>query len=45
MYDLVVRRFAGASVILTTNKSLLDWHDVVDDRVLTKATLDRLLQH
>lgn len=42
-FRLVVRRYERASLIVTSNKSFLDWGDVFHDPVLATAVLDRLL--
>lgn len=44
-FRLVVRRYERASMIVTSNKSFLDWGDVFNDHVLATAILDRLLHH
>ena len=44
-FRLVVRRYERASLILTSNKSFLDWGDIFNDHVLATAILDRLLHH
>ena len=48
-FRLVVRRYEKASLIVTSNKSFLDWHPagsrVFNDHVLATAILDRLLHH
>jgi DNA replication protein DnaC len=44
-FQLVVRRYERASLIVTSNKSFLDWGDVFNDHVLATAILDRLLHH
>lgn len=44
-FRLVVRRYERASLIVTSNKSFLDWGDVFNDQVLATAILDRLLHH
>src|SRR5207237_2570090 len=44
-FQLVVRRYERASMIVTSNKSFLDWGDVFNDNVLATAILDRLLHH
>ena len=44
-FRLVVRRYERASLILTSNKSFLDWGEVFNDDVLATAILDRLLHH
>jgi DNA replication protein DnaC len=44
-FRLVVRRYERASLIVTSNKSFLDWGEVFNDPVLATAILDRLLHH
>lgn len=44
-FRLVVRRYERASLIITSNKSFLDWGEIFNDHVLATAILDRLLHH
>lgn len=44
-FRLVVRRYKRASLLITSNKSFLDWGDMFNDSVLATAVLDRLLHH
>lgn len=44
-FRLIVRRYERGSLIVTSNKSFLDWGDVFNDQVLATAILDRLLHH
>lgn len=44
-FRLVVRRYERASLIVTSNKSFIDWGEVFNDHVLATAILDRLLHH
>jgi DNA replication protein DnaC len=44
-FRLVVRRYERASLVVTSNKSFLDWGEVFNDPVLATAVLDRLLHH
>ena len=44
-FRLVARRYEKASVILTSNKSFVDWGEIFSDAVLAIAILDRLLHH
>ncbi len=44
-FRLIVRRYERASLIITSNKSFLDWGEVFNDQVLATAILDRLLHH
>jgi len=44
-FRLVVRRYERGSLIVTSNKSFLDWGEVFNDHILATAILDRLLHH
>ena len=44
-FRLIVRRYERASMIITSNKSFLDWGEVFNDQVRATAILDRLLHH
>lgn len=44
-FRLVVRRYERGSLIVTSNKSFLDWGEIFNDHVLATAILDRLLHH
>lgn len=44
-FRLLVRRYERASMIVTSNKSFLDWGEIFQDHVLATAILDRLLHH
>lgn len=44
-FRLVVRRYERASLIVTSNKSYLDWGEVFNDPILATAILDRLLHY
>jgi DNA replication protein DnaC len=44
-FRLVVRRYERASLIITSNKSFLDWGEIFHDPVLATAVLDRLLHY
>jgi DNA replication protein DnaC len=45
-FRLVVRRYERGSLIITSNKSFLDWGDIfANDQALATAILDRLLHH
>jgi DNA replication protein DnaC len=43
--QLVSRRYAKSSILLTSHKSYGDWGSVFQDTVLASAILDRLLHH
>ncbi len=44
-FRLVARRYEKASLIITSNKSFVDWGEIFGDQVLATAILDRLLHH
>jgi DNA replication protein DnaC len=44
-FRLLVRRYERASLVVTSNKSFVDWGEVFNDHVLATAILDRLLHH
>jgi len=44
-FRLVARRYERASMIITSNKSFLDWGEVFNDPVVATAILDRLLHY
>jgi DNA replication protein DnaC len=44
-FRLLTRRYEKASLILTSNKSFVDWGEIFNDQVLATAILDRLLHH
>jgi len=44
-YTLVSNIYERASIIVTTNKEVPDWVEVMGDPVLTTAVLDRILHH
>lgn len=44
-FRLVVRRYERASLVVTSNKSFLDWGEIFNDHVLATAILDRLLHY
>lgn len=45
VFQLVSRRYERGSLILTSNKSFIEWGNVPGDEVLATAILDRLLHH
>jgi len=44
-FRLVARRYERASLVVTSNKSFLDWGEVFNDPVLATVILDRLLHY
>ncbi|WP_194793193.1 IS21-like element helper ATPase IstB [Raineyella fluvialis] len=45
LFQLVSRRYERGSLIITSNKSFVEWGSVLGDEVLATAILDRLLHH
>lgn len=45
LFQLVSRRYERGSMIITSNKSFVEWGGVLGDDVLATAILDRLLHH
>lgn len=44
-FRLLARRYEKASLIITSNKSFVDWGEIFQDQVLATPILDRLLHH
>jgi len=44
-FRVLTRRYEKASLIITSNKSFVDWGEIFHDQVLATAILDRLLHH
>jgi DNA replication protein DnaC len=44
-FRLLARRYERGSLIVTSNKSFIDWGEIFHDQVLATAILDRLLHH
>jgi DNA replication protein DnaC len=44
-FRLLTRRYERATLIITSNKSFVDWGEIFNDQVLATAILDRLLHH
>lgn len=44
-FNLINELHNKISLIITTNKSPKEWADILNDKVLTTALLDRLLHH
>ncbi len=45
LFRLLNRRYEKVSLIITSNKSFVDWGELFNDQVLATAILDRLLHH
>jgi DNA replication protein DnaC len=45
LYEIVAARYEKGATILTSNKSLATWGELVGDTALMMAILDRLLHH
>ena len=44
-FHVLARRYEKASLVLTSNTSLLDWGEIFGDQLLATAILNRLLHH
>lgn len=44
-FEIVSRRYEKGSIIITSNRSLVEWDKVFIDKTLTTAVVDRLLHH
>lgn len=44
-FQLISRRYEHASNVLTSNKSLEEWGDVLGDDVMAAALIDRVRHH
>lgn len=44
-FEIVSRRYEKGSVIITSNRSLIEWDTVFIDKMLTTAVVDRLMHH
>ncbi|AMO56018.1 IS21 family transposase [Endozoicomonas montiporae CL-33] len=42
-FRLITRRYEKASIILTSNKSFVDWSEIFGDQAIATAILNRLL--
>jgi DNA replication protein DnaC len=45
LFTLISARYERGSIILTSNKGFTEWGEVLGDRVVAAAILDRLLHH
>jgi len=44
-FQVVSRRYEHGSIVLTTNRHIVDWGHVFNDTTVAAAILDRLLHH
>jgi DNA replication protein DnaC len=44
-YEVIRRRYERASMIVTSNRDLQEWHPLFGDALLASAAMDRLLHH
>jgi DNA replication protein DnaC len=44
-FQLISRRFERGSVLITSNRQVMEWGEVFGDQVVARAILDRLLHH
>jgi DNA replication protein DnaC len=45
LFQIISQRYEHGSIILTSNKSYIEWGKIFDDEVLATAILDRLLHY
>lgn len=45
LFRIVCSRYENGSIILTSNKYFSDWGELMNDKVIATAMLDRLLHH
>ena len=45
LYEIIAARYEKGATVLTSNKSLATWGELVGDNALMMAILDRLLHH
>ena len=44
-FNVISKRYEQGSIIITTNKNLENWNDIFEDKMLTKAIVDRVVHH
>jgi DNA replication protein DnaC len=45
LFEILVRRYEKSSTIVTTNRNLVEWDKIFQDKTLTTALLDKFLHH
>jgi DNA replication protein DnaC len=45
LYEIIAGRYEKGATVITSNKSLSTWGDLVGDSALMMAIIDRLLHH
>ena len=45
LFQIISKRYESGSIIITSNKSYIEWGKIFGDDVLATAVLDRLLHH
>src|SRR2546429_6703813 len=45
LYEIIAGRYEKGATVITSNKSLATWGDLVGDSALMMASIDRLLHH
>lgn len=45
LFQLINSRYEKGSIILTTNKTFTEWEEIMGNKAIAAATLDRLLHH
>jgi DNA replication protein DnaC len=44
-FEVISKRYEKSSTIITTNKSLDHWNEILSDEILTNAIQDRIVHH
>jgi len=44
-FNIISKRYEHKSTIITTNKPLDEWNDIFEEKVLTRAIVDRVMHH
>ena len=45
LYEIISERYEQGSIIVTSNRSFEEWHEVFCNELLASAALDRLTHH
>jgi DNA replication protein DnaC len=45
LYEIISERYERGSIIVTSNRSFDEWHEVFCNELLASAALDRLTHH
>ena len=45
LFQVITRRYQGASIVLTTNRDITGWGQIFEDTTVAAAPLNRVLHH